>query len=392
MASNKDFRNEISQGLKAQFHLCDLHVHSPASTDFGQAKETKLSPPEHEAQISKYDYPVDKYFEELVEHLAKTDHPQAMSKRDQWGIVGITDHNVFRYAAELSEYAWDNLKDNQLIVLPGVELEVIFSLPSSDEKIAVHLLLLFPPKTSSGSIEAAIQIACNRGWTYGSPLGIDNLTSFVRTLRSKKCGAMVVAAHVASSKGVQASSKDILFEKWTKENSELARILGEIDADQIEEDQEKKLPNEELSQLEQKRDDLQAAIANEVQLEVLKLIGKCGFDALQVTSLEAGKHYSRLHRFKKNVGRAVPIICSDAHSVADVFNRDGMLPFIKLHTLSHKMRPEDLFHDIRDRGLRFGETRFRTHLPPAPSLWISGIEILGSSTFRVELTEIEEFG
>ena len=114
-----------------------------------------------------------------------------------------------------------------------------------------------------------------------------------------------------------------------------------------------------------------------LHLTVLRLIGQCGFDALQVRDQSHEAHYRRLHRFRDSDGRATPIVSSDAHSPDAVFASAGLIPYMKLDVeVLSKAAPKELFAEIRKRSLRFGETRTTYSTPGRVSYWIEGLEIV----------------
>ncbi len=381
--SNSELRDTLSQSQKAVFHLCDLHVHSPGSFDFkGLSPDLKAlqktirgqSRAEYERKFL-VQYIPERYYEQLLEQFQATLKKHAPSYAHSWGIIGLTDHNVAGYACELSRFAWENRKKNRLIVLPGIELDVKFKVPETQSFAKIHILLHFPPNTEVTDLTAAISGASGGAWAYGEELVVDSLPEFVKAIRNTPLKPICTAAHIASSKGIQSASKEE-YSAFYAEQTEIARIHGEL--------QREELGDLEKEDLETKLAELEAALRPEIEqkasMAVLALIGKCGFDALQMTSIEQAKHYRRLHRFREGDGRAVPILCSDAHNAESIFDCAGQQPFLKLHHLSAAQTGIDLVESIRNKGLRFGETRFRTYLPEKPRCWIAGIEIARDST------------
>ncbi len=95
-----------------------------------------------------------------------------------------------------------------------------------------------------------------------------------------------------------------------------------------------------------------------IHLDVLRMIGTCGFDALQVRDQTHETHYRRLHRFRDEHGRSVPIVSSDSHSPSTVFSCASGIPLAKISTsVLVSGAPSDVFEELRARVLRFGETR-----------------------------------
>ena len=88
------------------------------------------------------------------------------------------------------------------------------------------------------------------------------------------------------------------------------------------------------------------------------------------------RHYRRLHRFLDTKGRAVPIVCSDAHNPDDVFSCKTGIPYAKVSsTVLSQGTPATIFDEMRSRVLRFGETRMTYGSPGRVRHWIEGIEI-----------------
>lgn len=113
----------------------------------------------------------------------------------------------------------------------------------------------------------------------------------------------------------------------------------------------------------------------QISIEVLKLVGSCGFDGLQVSCKQDEMHYRRLHRFNPGYGRAVPIVASDAHRIDDIFSCEDNIPYLKMPTQSTDINPKKILSNIR-HALRYGETRFSYSTPGQVTKWISGVEII----------------
>lgn len=385
MATNKELLKTLKSAPRARFYLCDLHVHSPASLDVRHGDRfDQLSPEEKELlgqatarnanQPIPYEeeilsvFPVSRYYELLVEHRNKVTTQETISQGDDWAFVAITDHNVCRYAASLSQYAWERRKKDRLVVLPGIELEVVFPV-GGGEKTEAHVLLIFSPGTQSSDIRVAIHgLTCN-DWKFGQAAAVTSLSDFVNGIRNHaNYPAIAIAAHVSSGKGVREEAK----RKWeeatfTALDAAIARTSAEYDQNPY---ADKEALTVRLEQLKKEREEE----AEQVAVDVLKLVGACGFDGLQVSCKQDEIHYRRLHRFHPSFGRAVPIVASDAHRIADVFASTTNIPYLKL--------PVQLMTETPDRNLslmrhaiRYGETRFSYSTPGQVISWISGIEI-----------------
>ena len=368
----------MAQVPMAHFCLCDFHVHSPASLDVRTSRLKDVSADERE-KIKIVDngatrdavtyenailnaFPVGDYYTLLLERRDEIAKRHGLSGNDNWAVVGITDHNVCKYAASLSQHAWEQVSRNHLIVMPGIELDVNFPVPGEESSVSAHILCLYAPTTGDSDIRIAVSRAIGGGtWTPGAGVTLSALPSFIQNIRrDPDYPAICIAAHIATTKGVREEAKNLIFSNL---DAEIARIEGELkqpDADVA-------MLSERLQLLKVRRD-----ADDEISIKVLELIGSCGCDALQVGKKQDEIHYRRLHRFAREYGRAVPIVCSDAHCVKAVFDCDGETPFLKV---SNRFTPQEIFEELRDRGLRFGETRFAYASPGAVRCWVAGVEI-----------------
>jgi hypothetical protein len=363
------------RGARARFYLADFHVHSPGSIDFcgPDGKPFKLTGDsyQHDQQaISKF--PVSEHYDALVRQRDDIFRETCSSDQDNSAIVAITDHNVCSYACALANHAWEqNLrKANRLLILPGMELTVTF--PVGDEgDTTAHVLLAFAPETEDRQIFAAIREASGTSWDFGVPLQAANLPAFVSSMRHHSTyPAIVIAAHVDSARGVQKEIRKTILSRL---DTAILHLQAALDCA---EESDKPSIEKELDRLKQRRDD-----DDGIALEVLRLLGLCGFDAIQVAAKEDQHHYRRLHRCRPDLGRAVPIISSDAHQVRDVFHTRGspdakQHPFVKLPAPPAGSNPTNLIDHVRSRSLRYGETRFSCVPPGRVTAWIEAIEII----------------
>lgn len=383
--TNRDLAKELKGQRGARFCLCDFHVHSPAShdvisnPDLGEIEKERLGafigkPPKdwakHQQDVLKA-YPPTEYLSHLTQQRDDVVTKLGIGEYNKWAIVAITDHNVCSYATELAHAAWSARKTNRLIVLPGIELDVEFPI-SANETVAIHVLCIFSPSVKGSDIRIAIREASSINWEEGNQsLKVDSLLKFVGALRSHKdYPAMVIAAHIASRKGVQSEVKRLL----TAKEAEIAQLEAELALADASQSDIQRL-QEQISKL--KPDGQEANI----DISVLKTIGQCGFDALQVGSKSDEKHYRRLHRFRVGYGRSVPIVSSDAHSLSKIFHVAGELyPQLKLSNSFDKLIDENsLFTEVRDHAIRCGETRFSYTYGGEVTHWIEGIEVVRDS-------------
>jgi len=378
VSQNKEFYKTIKSG-HANFHLADFHVHSPASYDVRNTPHFEKLPEyvseklkeistnitknlvEYENQVLNA-YPPSSYYDELVTHRNSA-FPDDMGLGG-WAIAAITDHNVCKYACEVANYAWAKIKENRLVVLPGIELSVSYPIFSEGNKATAHVLCIFRPNVSDSDIRMAISNAANDNWCFGDDIELKSLTAFVNSIRNHTdYPAICIAAHVGSSHGVQSETKKTML-SWKE--ATISRITSGFLLNEGSNEEDLKFHLEFFKS--------QRNQTEQIDLQTLEIIGGCGFDALQVSKIEDEKHYRLLHRFKEEMGRSIPIICSDAHRVKDVFTASNGTPHIKLPEISGELLPQQVFDFIK-QSLRYGETRFSVVVPGRPKYWISGIEI-----------------
>jgi DNA repair ATPase RecN len=380
MHTNQDLHRQL-RSRRARFYLADFHVHSPASADvrlssrfeaLSQEEKTLLStipegrasnPAQYELEVINV-YPPSTFLQSLAfQRDALMSGSDALGS-DDWAIIAVTDHNICKYACELASYAWSNLAEYRIIILPGVELSVSYPVPPGNDRAAAHLLCIFAPKTNDSDIRLAITTASNSTWTFGEELSLESLSDFVYGLRNHSTyPSICIAAHVGSASGVQNETRKAILSRL---DAAISRSEGELETGEQPNTEEL---TERLRQLRQEREE-----PDQISMEILSLIGRCGFDAIQVRGRHDEIHYRRLHRFREKFGRAVPIVCSDSHRIEDVFKTEGGVPHIKLSGLSTSLSPNQVFNSIR-YALRLGETRFSYVSPDRPLYWVAGIQI-----------------
>ena len=386
MITNAELLKVLKSTPRARFYMCDLHVHSPASFDvrcgeryislspkekelLGQVNESDASQPlRYEDQVLSA-FPISRYFQFLLEHRNKLVEKESISTGEDWAYVAITDHNVCGYASALSRYAWERREESRLVVLPGIELNVLFPV-SENEKTEAHIILIFSPETQSDDIRIAIRDKTIGNWTFGQIAEVScSLPDFIDGLRRHSdYPAIAIAAHISSGKGVQAATKKKQEEvSFTALDVAIARTSAELESNLG-------VDREALQSLLKQLNENRKKQNEQISLEVLKLVGACGFDGLQVSCKQDEMHYRRLHRFNPESGRAVPIIASDAHRLAEVFICEDNIPYLKIPTQSTNTSPQQILSQIR-HALRYGETRFSYSTPGQVMRWISGIEI-----------------
>ena len=349
---------------QAFYHLFDFHAHSIASKDVLMEKRNSLSEEEKEIikdinitnntsakdaekQVISLNGVVENYYDLLVKRK------QSIVENNEWSILSITDHNVFNFSSELSKISMDavKLKANKLIILPGVELEVEF--PFKEDTISCHILLLFKPTTDYEDVYYAIK-SINNNWSYGEVLSVDSIEKFVWSIRHHdKTPGIALSAHINSTKGIRGEANKIL----TKLEARIAKLSTneEDNLDEIE-TLKTKLPNR-----------------DEYEFDILNLIGKCGFDGLQVANQGDNYYFSKINKIDKKLGRSNPVLLSDAHRIEDIFLINNIeYPYIKLNELSSTVDSSVLFEDVRT-SLRLGESRITLSPVEKSTFWIEGI-------------------
>lgn len=370
----------------ASFYLYDFHVHSVGSADICIGKRFDALPETLKTQLTKLDadppdlavydteiaarVPVEMFFGELLARRNEVAAGLGQKETENWAFVAITDHNVAAYSCALSDHSLKDFKNSRLLVLPGIELELHFPVKDAQNRTCqIHVLCIFAPGTKASDIRIAINDARTPGtpaWEFGSPLNVDNLADCIQKLRAHgSYPSFCVAAHVGSSKGVEKEPKHLILDSL---NAEIARLEGAIQQATA---NERKTLERQRDKLDQRRTD-----PDKLHIDVLRLIGQCGFDGLQVRGQSDERHYRRLHRFLPEHGRSTPVICSDAHTPSNVFDCNGGIPHLKMSRLPSELSPADVFREIRDQVLRFGETRTTYAQPGRVMYWLEGIEIV----------------
>jgi hypothetical protein len=382
MKTNRDFYRDI-RGSATTYYLADLHVHTPASLDVSKGDRLAALPEEcrnaleavtrrglsalnHERAVRDA-YPPAKFLEDIVKARDRIAQANAIGEGLDWAFIGLADHNVCAYSCGVARLAWDERSRNRVHILPGIELDIRYPVGVEGEALA-HVLCLFRPGLSESDIRVAIHDASGRGWEPGTELGVESLPAVIRKVRNHHSyPAICVAAHVATQKGVREETRMAILSRL---DAELARVQQELEHGA---DPDRAALTVRLEELQGQR-----TANDEISLSCLKLIGDCGFDALQVASEQDQVHYRYLHRYKPDFGRAVPIIASDAHCADDIFRCYNGIPYLKLTSASSRMNEDEVFEDVRD-ALRLGETRFSFTTPGAVQYWISGFEVTPDS-------------
>lgn len=206
----------------ARFYPCDLHVHSPGSFDvclggrfatLPEALQTSLQPPPNRqlplprepADPGTFDREtatrenVTAFLDALILRRNALAAEENISESDNWAAIAITDHNTSHFSAALATHAWEQRSAHRLIVLPGLELDVIFPIDAAGDRCRVHVLCLFAPDTTASDIRLAINEGRSPGtntWDFGNPIDALDLPGFITKLRShSRYPTIRIAAH-----------------------------------------------------------------------------------------------------------------------------------------------------------------------------------------------------
>ena len=178
-------RVEALRRAAATFYTVDFHVHSPLSFDWDQELPGGTTSLPNLARIPDGGQPTEAAIREFRAACAR-------SGRD---VAVVTDHNVARFGI-----AGAALNDDQLCVLPGIEMSVTIDQPIlKDHKI--HVVAIFPESVGIESI--------GRVFPAGTPddtlrkgedvFAFASLDALVQSVRTE--GGIIVAAHIYNDRG-----------------------------------------------------------------------------------------------------------------------------------------------------------------------------------------------
>ncbi len=393
LALPEDLRNAIAPSPTiASDDASTPGATATTSETVGISLPLSKSPTDHQKHDRDVTTPefVEAFYKSLCSRRDTLITDENITPSDNWCIVGITDHDAAEFSTAVSHLAWSRRANDRLLILPGIELEVRFPVEGATSPCPLHILCLFAPCTKASDIRLAINESrppSTPSWDFGVPISVDLLPPFIQRLRNhQQYPAVCVAAHVWSSKGIASEPKKMVLESL---DADITRLQGELERAKEENDgsDEREIESR-LKKLVARRND-----TDDIQLTVLRLIGQCGFDGLQVRDQSHEAHYRRLHRFRDQHGRAVPIVCSDSHTPSGVFLSGDNIPYIKLDVeILSRGDAGAVFDEIRKRALRFGETRTTYSSPGRVSHWIEGIEIVPDAMNAREFWEAPSDG
>jgi DNA repair ATPase RecN len=301
---------EDKRRQSATFYRADLHVHtigSPAS-DY---------PSIHDKSDFVKDIPKDE--------KGLRDDPETFklrfietAKERNLSIVAITDHNEADMAEALSK-----LSDDELMILPGIEISVQTGLfPDS----TVHIVGIFPKGTSSRNIDKVFPVDCGMP-QYGqrdiSSKTQSSIEELIGLIKSSDLRGICIAAHVDSEKGMRTLFR-MQDREWLKARC-MHRLLKK-------KEREEGLTTSEKTQLEQLERQL-SELPDDMQNKYLRFLANHDFDAVQIQNYEAQEHYGGEHTEALDLPPFVCIVASDAHTLADI-GCEGHCIHIKLAELN----------------------------------------------------------
>jgi hypothetical protein len=211
-------RVDASRSTAARFYMVDLHVHSPASHDWGNSGS--MSDPR--------DQRLDRVAPGGNLRGESTEAYREAITASGRELAAVTDHNVSSFGEALTS----NGSPGSACILPGIELSVCFSDAPLIRDLRLHVLAIFPEGThheafarilpSGAPPEALRDVTCT--FTYSS---VGDLVA-----RIQAEGGLAIAAHVESANGLRALYKntaELMLEPvgGSPEAREVLRALGD---------------------------------------------------------------------------------------------------------------------------------------------------------------------
>jgi PHP family Zn ribbon phosphoesterase len=184
-AANSTNSGQTTNKPQRRWYKADLHIHTPASSDFEEPNATYLECLRTAA-------------EKGMEIIAITDHNTiagvaAMRREVEW-LIRLERENRLNEAEHAHLQEWRELS-NKVLVLPGVEFTATFGF---------HILGIFSPQTSIRQLEHVLLLLkvpeekLDAGSTEtGASTDVLNTYRIIR-----EAGGLVIAAHANSTHGV----------------------------------------------------------------------------------------------------------------------------------------------------------------------------------------------
>ena len=182
-----EFENKVAalRSTAATFYAVDFHLHSPLSFDWDHELPSGMSSHPHLEPIPQGAQPSDATVRAFRSACVR-------SGRD---VVVVTDHNAARFGIAAAA-----LNDDQLCVLPGIEMSVTIDQPILKDH-RIHIVAVFPETVGIESIGRVFPAGTpddtvRKGDDVYSYASLDTIVDDVRTE-----GGIVVAAHIYNDRG-----------------------------------------------------------------------------------------------------------------------------------------------------------------------------------------------
>lgn len=213
-----EFEDKVSalRSAAATFYVVDFHVHSPLSFDWDQELPHGTSSLPDLAPISDGGQPTSAAIQAFRSACMR-------SGRD---VVVVSDHNVARFGIAAAA-----LNDEQLWILPGIEMSVTIDQPILKDH-RIHVVAVFSESAGIESIGRVFPAgtpddSARKGEDVYSYASLDTLISDVQTE-----GGLVIAAHIYNDRGyrcVYRSGVELILEpiKGTDAEREVVARFGD---------------------------------------------------------------------------------------------------------------------------------------------------------------------
>lgn len=177
--------NKKHTNANDQWYTIDLHLHTPASTDFQQPETTFLDVL-HRAENRDLDIIA------ITDHNTVAGYRKMQEELSQLNMLKSLNRLLPEEKKRLDEY---NRLQEKILVLPGFEFTATFGF---------HILCIFPPKKPVREIEhllLSLNIPADQLDDGSQTVGAtEDVLTLYRTVNQS--GGMVIAAHANSSNGV----------------------------------------------------------------------------------------------------------------------------------------------------------------------------------------------
>jgi len=316
--------HEIEDARKsiARFYKVDMHVHSPLSHDWKNDAKESYTPNPALNRITE--------IKDITEEALAAYYTAL--KNSGLHVVAITDHMKWSFGVALAEHA--QTQRNAILVLPGIEINVKFDVPTLRD-YRIHILAVFPPDIGKTKIDKIFPEPFPDEYNRNGKTDeveykhIDHLLEKVHDLKGH-----LIAAHIYGNNGIRFA--------YTNEANLILKPIEAVDKPE--------------------RDEMYRKVGEHLKEDLFR------FDCLQVMQTTEPIH------FKNPQGElAVPLLCcSDAHHITSLGNPDKTT-YIKMGKLDYACLCE---------AFKYPETRirFRGNLPVTKPPRVRGVRILGGKS------------